>query len=211
MIIIDHRRNSVEQIKATPSNLGVEIDLRSIGKDIVVTHDPFATDAILFSEWLTHFNHRFLIVNVKEEGLEASVLRLLERHGVSDFFILDESFPFIRKWALAGLSKFAVRVSEFEDKKTVLNLAEWLKSQGKKIDWVWVDSFTGNTPLPECMAALRAAGLKVCIVSPELHHVEDPASWQSHVENFIRSIKKAEIKPDAVCSKLPKTWQESFL
>lgn len=209
MIIIDHRRNSIEQIRETPFFFGAEIDLRSAGNNIILAHDPFS-EGVLFSEWLQHFNHRFLIVNVKEEGMEKSILSLLQEHDVSDFFILDESFPFIRKWALTGLSKFAVRVSEFEDKETALNLAAWLGQQGKKIDWVWMDSFTGAVPQLECVAALKAADLKTCFVSPELHHIDEPDSWHERVNEFIKSIKQVGIMPDAVCSKLPQAWQASF-
>ena len=212
MILIDHRRNTIEQIKETLPHRGVEIDLRNHGQDILVTHDPFVTDAVTLEEWLQHYRHKFLIANVKEEGMEDRLTALFKKHSIDDFFILDESFPFIRKYALLGLSQFAVRVSEFEDHHTPINLANYLKKQNRTVKWIWVDTFTGE-PIPlEQAIALRAAGFKLCFVSPELHHIADPNSWQKRVEDFIgklQATKTAAIWPDMVCSKLPDLWEQA--
>ncbi|NKC48731.1 hypothetical protein HED54_12165 [Ochrobactrum anthropi ATCC 49188] len=93
MIVIHHRRNTVAELADTDPQFGVEIDLRNHGDDILVTHDPFITRAVLLQDWLKQYRHRFLIANVKEEGLEPRLTALLAEYGVSDFFILDESIP----------------------------------------------------------------------------------------------------------------------
>jgi hypothetical protein len=212
MIIIEHRRNSLEQIRQSLPRRGVEIDLRNHGQEILVTHDPFITEAITIEEWLKNYRHKFLIANVKEEGIEDRLTSLFQQQGIADFFILDESFPFIRKYALLGLSKFALRVSEFEDYRTAIKLADYLQQHGKKVDWIWVDTFTGE-PLPlEQAEALRKAGYKLCFVSPELHHIPDPACWQERVEGFITKLNSMNTKaiwPDMVCSKLPELWEKA--
>jgi hypothetical protein len=210
MIIIHHRRNSVAEINETSPEYGAEIDLRNHGDDIFVTHDPFCTDAVRLDEWLQAYKHRFLIANVKEEGLEPKVLSLFEQHGVGDFFILDESIPYIRKYAMLGLPKFAVRVSEFECVETALRLADYLKQNGRRIEWIWVDSFTGEPLAYEDAVRLREAGYKLCQVSPELHHVDDPVSWRPRIEAFLAKLDKLDLapfRPDMVCTKLPELWR----
>ena len=167
MIYVQHRVNSISQLQKTPLNYGVEIDIRNHGSRLLVEHDPFVTDAPDLCEWLESYNHRFLIVNVKEEGLEPELFALLERYKVKDFFILDESLPYIRKYALEGVSNFAVRVSEYETVETALELQAHLRSSGCKVDWIWLDTFTGH-PLPSAsIARLKSAGFRLCQVSPE--------------------------------------------
>jgi len=206
MLIIQHRCNDRNRLASLPSDFGCEIDLRNHGDQLIVIHDAFDTKADLFSDWLSEYNHRFLIINVKEEGLEEKLFPILKEHKIKEFFILDESFPYIRKWALLGESRFAVRVSHFENYRTALSLSFGLRTEGKKVSWVWIDCFDGQ-PLPKFEAlALKSAGFKLCYVSPELHHMENPDSWHALVNIFIGSLAKQEITPDAVCTKLPSAW-----
>lgn len=208
MLIVDHRRNALTQIEATPVRFGAEIDLRNHGNDILVTHDPFIPDAPRLEEWLEQYKHRFLIANVKEEGMEERLLPLLEQFGVQDFFILDESFPFIRKYARAGVPNFALRVSEFEDYRTALNLVSDLKAVERRVDWVWADSFTGNPLHADVMKALRDAGLKICAVSPELHHVNQPDVWNDLVLGMQDKLSDLNIMPEMVCTKCLTLWED---
>ena len=214
MIIIHHRRNSVDELQETKPEYGVEIDLRNHGKDLIVFHDPFHDEAMNFEEWLASYHHHFLIANVKEEGLEPKLLNLFNKHGVNDYFILDESLPYIRKYALQGLPNFAIRVSEFESVDTALRLQAYLKNESKRVDWIWVDSFTGE-PMPlEELLRLRDAGFKLCQVSPELHHVDRPDCWQPKIEAFLEKLSNLEVGgflPDMVCTKLPQLWLQADL
>ena len=61
--------------KKTPKKYGVEIDLRSENKKIYLHHDPFKKGT-LFSEWLKYYNHKLIVLNVKEEGLEKHIIKL---------------------------------------------------------------------------------------------------------------------------------------
>ena len=205
MIRIKHRTNDIHQLQNTPFNYGVEIDIRNHGDEILVVHDPFSTDAVELSDFLPFYNHKFLIVNVKEEGMEPKLLPLLKQHNIDDFFILDESIPYIRNYAREGIANFALRVSEFESIETALAMNAHLKDEGYRIDWIWVDSFTG-APLPAQSAArLKAIGFKLCQVSPELHHVDDPDSWKQRIATFHAALKE-NYTPDMVCTKRPDLW-----
>jgi hypothetical protein len=210
MLVIHHRRNLVDELKQTPCTNGIEIDIRNHGADLFVVHDPFRTDAVLFSQWIKNYNHKFLIVNVKEEGLEPKVCEILAENNVNDFFILDESFPFIRKYAMQGLSNFAVRISEFESIETAINLANYLRAQRERIDWLWVDCFSGHPWHVEHASFLLDAGFKLCLVSPELHYV-NYAECENLVFQYQEKLCNCQgvaARPDMVCTKFVDLWEE---
>ena len=194
MHTILHRINSIALLEKTPSNFGVEIDIRSDGKNLVLHHDPFEQGE-LFEDWIKHYHHGILILNVKEEGLESSVLKLMKEYKINDFFFLDQSFPFLRKTAVMGESRCAVRVSEYENIDTALYLSGM-------VDWIWIDCFT-RFPLKTKEAdQLTNAGFKLCIVSPELQgRIE-----RAHVIEFRRELELLDIKGDAVCTKYADLW-----
>ncbi len=88
MQIIAHRKNTIEELVATPVEYGVEMDIRSIGNRLVVTHDAF-TDALDFEDWIAHYRHNTLSLNIKEEGIEYRVKEIVESHGIQNYFFLD--------------------------------------------------------------------------------------------------------------------------
>ena len=194
MFIIHHRRNTLDLLRKTPSHLGVEIDIRSYGPDLVVHHDPFV-GALSMDEWLSAYNHKFIILNTKEEGLEERLLSLMACKGIQDFFFLDQSFPFLIKTARSGEKRCAVRVSEYESVDTALSLAG-------QIDWVWVDVFTKFPLSCSQYDLLKSAGFKLCLVSPEL---------QQHPSTMLTAIKERmeaeNMVMDAVCTKFPEAWE----
>lgn len=196
MIRIAHRRNTIDQLKATSADLGVEVDIRSFGDRLIIHHDPFV-DGEDFEDWLSHYRQRFLILNVKEEGLEQRLLALMAARGIADFFFLDQSFPFLVKTARAGEKRCAVRVSEFEAMATAEALAGL-------VSWIWVDCFT-RFPLTGADARrLQALGFKLCLVSPELQGRAGEAS----IPEMRALLAREEIRADAVCTKLPELWSE---
>jgi hypothetical protein len=195
MIIVRHRRNTCEQLRETAPELGVEVDIRSRGDELIMHHDPFV-DGERFEDWLAHFRHRTLILNVKEEGLEERLIALMQAHEIDDYFFLDQSFPFLVRTANRGESRCAVRLSEFESLDTALTLAG-------RIDWVWVDCFT-RFPLDGAQAErLQQAGFKLCLVSPELQG----RAAADEIAALRAFLKREGIVADAVCTKEPGLWQ----
>jgi len=193
--IISHRRNTVAELIDTPTKYGIEVDIRSLGEQLIIHHDPFVTGEN-FEDWLEAFQHKTLILNVKEEGLEARLIALMKSKGIDDYFFLDQSFPFLVKWAAAGEHRCAVRVSEFESIETALTLAG-------KVDWVWVDCFTRFPLSQEGALRLKKAGFKLCLVSPELQGREA----QTEIPLLINLLNDREILADAVCTKRPDLWE----
>jgi len=189
-----HRVNTRYQLEQTPPDLGVEVDIRSKGETLIIHHDPFQ-DGELFDDWVQAFQHGTLILNVKEEGLEERLLERMERHGIENFFFLDQSFPFLRKTASQGESRCAVRVSEYESVETALSLSGM-------VQWIWVDCFTRFPLSGEEGRRLVDEGFKLCFVSPELQGRME----REHVISFRRGIESHGIVGDAVCTKYPDLW-----
>ena len=190
MEFIAHRRNTRSELRETPTCHGVEVDIRAWGDRLIVHHDPFM-EGEPFDDWVTGYEHGTLILNVKEEGLEKRLTSSMREHEIDDYFFLDQSFPFLIKTALGGERRCAVRVSEFESPDTALALAG-------KIDWVWVDCFS-RFPLDRAAwMSLADAGLRLCLVSPDLLGRTDPSEILAQ-----RAMLDAwGVEPDAVCCKL---------
>jgi hypothetical protein len=195
MIIVAHRRNTQAELQSTPTQYGVEVDIRTQGDRLIVAHDPFIQGEDL-RDWIRAYRHALLILNVKEEGLESALLELMRERGIAQFFFLDQSFPFLVRTARQGEKRCAVRVSEFESVDTALALAGL-------VDWVWVDCFT-RFPLSAGDAArLRAAGMKLCLVSPELQGRHDP----QELADLRHRLRTMDANIAAVCTKYPDRWQ----
>ncbi len=194
MHIIAHRKNTLADLNNSPRCYGVEVDIRSNGDQLIIHHDPFSHGEN-FETWIAAYQHGTLILNVKEEGLEARLLALMEKHQIKDFFFLDQSFPFLVKWSKAGERRCAVRVSEFESIETALSLAG-------KVDWVWVDCFTHFPLTREDVERLLASGFKLCLVSPELQG--RPA--EEEIPALITLLNERNIQAHAVCTKRPDLW-----
>jgi len=196
--LISHRRNTLAELRATPSNYGVEVDIRSQGKDLVIHHDPFVAGEP-FEDWFRAYQHGTLILNVKEEGLEGRLIELMKSRGFDDYFFLDQSFPYLVKWSRAGEHRCAVRVSEFESVETAMTLAG-------KVDWVWVDCFTKFPLTHEESRQLQQVGFKLCLVSPELQGRDA----NSEIPRLIELIHQLGIVAQAVCTKRPDLWERDI-
>ena len=194
--LIAHRVNTREMLEKTDKSLGIEVDIRTYGNRFVIHHDPMeaGTD---FDEWLSAYDHKTLILNVKEEGLEPYLIEKMQSAGIEDYFFLDQSFPFLVKYAVQSRGRSAVRLSEFEDMNTVLTLKD-------KINWVWIDCFTKFPLTQEIAVSLQEAGFKTCLVSPELQGRFDI----SEITNMAETMTQLSFVPDAVCTKLPGDWKK---
>ena len=195
MQIIAHRKNTIAELSQTPTEFGIEVDIRSWCKELTIHHDPFVKGED-FREWLNHYQHQMLILNVKEEGLEAELIELMKEHSISNYFFLDQSFPFLVKWVKLGEKRLAVRVSEYESINTALSLKD-------KAEWIWVDCFT-HFPLSSDEAIqLKEAQFKLCLVSPELQG----RNAEFEIPALKELLRTRNITADAVCTKRPDLWQ----
>ena len=193
---IQHRVNTIEELEMTPPEFGIEVDIRSNGSHLVIHHDPFK-EGVLFDEWINHFNHGTLILNVKEEGLEPFLISKMAKLDFKNYFFLDQSFPFMLKYAKAADGRSAVRYSEFESLQTAVSLSG-------KVSWVWVDCFSELPLTKNDLKELQQNKFKICLVSPELQRM----NADEKIPEFAARLRELEFLPDAVCTKVPSIWKD---
>lgn len=195
MKIIIHRVNTIKKLEILDPKYGVEIDIRSNNGKLILQHDPFK-NGDLFDKWLKSYKHRTIILNIKEEGLEESIIESLENYKVDDYFFLDQSFPFLIKKKDSVNKKSAIRFSEFEDIETIKNSLDY-------VSWIWIDCFSKYPKKNlKLLNTFKQQGIKLCLVSPELqgHNIFD------FVNDHYSLIKSYNL--DAVCTKNPEFWKK---
>ena len=194
MIVVKHRVNSIEELLLTPTELGVEVDVRSNSSGLYLSHDPFTKGEAL-DDYMQQFQHAFIVLNLKEDGLEEKCLDLIRTHSVGDYFFLDQPAPSLIRRGLLGARDGATRLSEYESFETV-------EAQAGLCNWVWLDYFKPPSFDQDLILRLQSLELKVCLVSPELHS-ED--RYEETLE-LASKVSQSRFKPDAVCTKVPNLW-----
>tara|TARA_E500000178_G_scaffold315404_1_gene334351 strand:- start:87 stop:692 length:606 start_codon:yes stop_codon:yes gene_type:complete len=187
MEYISHRVNTIKELKETPFEFGVEVDLRDFNNRLILQHDPFI-DGEDFEEYLKHYNHGTMILNIKSERIEHRVLETIKKFNVEKYFFLDSSFPMIHLLSNDNQKNIALRFSEFESIETILNMRN-------KVNWIWVDCFTKLPITKESYQTLKKEGLKICMVSPELQ------GQKEKIKEYKNYLNESGIQLDAVCSK----------
>ena len=188
MEYIAHRINTIEELKQIPKEYGVELDLRDYGERLILQHDPFK-DGEDFEEYLKHYNHGTMILNIKSERIEHKVLELIQKYNIKKYFFLDSSFPMIYLLSKSGEKNIALRFSEFEGIDTILNMKG-------KVEWIWVDCFTNLPITAENYKLLKEHGFKFCLVSPELQ------GQNEKLEYYKKYLQDEGIFFDAICTKV---------
>ena len=190
-LFICHRINKSSELINVNYDQGIELDLRDYGDSLLLSHDPFNTpeNMELFDDFLQKYDKGLIILNIKSERIEYKILELLKKHGVTDYFFLDSSFPMIYQLHKIHENNIAIRFSEFESMESVKSVLTMVK-------WVWVDCFTKFPLDKKSYDTIRNMGLKICLVSPELqgHPIE-------RIQEFKQIIKKNNFKIDAICTK----------
>ena len=205
MIIINHRVNTIQDLKLIPPNHGIEIDVRYHKDKIILNHDAFnhhiSKDTKL-SELLEkcEFNGP-IILNLKSVGIEEKCIKIMNEFKLSNWFFLDMSLPLLVKYSdkayenksnLFSKDNLAVRFSDKEPIESVLLFKD-------KVRWVWVDYFSDFPLTLKNLLLLKNANFKICLVSPEIQQnsIYTPDQVKEKCSGF-------EI--EAVCTKEPSIW-----
>ncbi|MBI2578457.1 MAG: hypothetical protein HYW26_01970 [Candidatus Aenigmarchaeota archaeon] len=190
MIIAMHRVNTIEDLKKTPVGLGVETDLRSDGKDIILHHEPFFGNGEKLEDFISRYSHEFIILDIKSEGIERRAIDIVENAGIKDYYLLNVNFPFIMKLAKTGFRKMSVRFSDFESADACLAMKN-------KADFVWVESFSKLALTKEVCKKL-SRHFRLSLVSPELY-------GRNEIEIYKKKLKGMDIH--SVCTDYPDKWR----
>lgn len=153
------------------AGLGTELDLRDLGGELVIAHDPPAAGALaaerVFELLARHDPALPLAVNIKADGLQAPLAALIARTGLRDAFVFDMSVPDTLQWQRTQVPVF-VRHSDVEPDPVLYEGAAG----------VWLDGFGGDWWDTDVVRRHLAAGKRVCVVSPELHGRDPRPVWE---------------------------------
>jgi hypothetical protein len=188
MEFIAHRINTIRELKKVPKEYGVEVDLRDYGDRLILHHDPFK-EGEDFEEYLKHYDHGTIILNIKSERIEFRVIDLLIKYKITDYFFLDCSFPMIHLLSEQGEKNIALRFSEFEGLDTIRNMKG-------KVNWIWVDYLLGYPLRNEFFNALHELNMKVCLVCPSLLRKDKKIIY------YKQRLEIDGFMPNAICLKL---------
>lgn len=188
MRFIAHRINKTEELDKLSVEYGVELDLRDdLNGRIYIQHNPFEPGED-FEDYIKHYHHGTMILNIKSERIELKILDLLEKYKIKDYFFLDSSFPMIFLLSEKGEHNIALRLSEYEGMDTIRHMVG-------RVNWIWVDCFTkipiGKNELEE----LKSMGYKTCFVSPELQ------GRDKEIEEYKNYLRSQGMQFDAICTK----------
>jgi len=188
---IAHRILNLESLDKVPLSWGVEFDVHAFGDRLVVAHEPFI-DGILFSDFISQTKGRFLAVNIKEEGIEGTVISELKNKNISNFFLFDVTTPQVFRLGKTYSKVLAIRYSQLEK----IDLSE----SRKFAKYLWLDTFNGEFWLNKSLIReIKNLGFNICFVSPELHR---PPIGNKYT--FYQNLLKHENmfdEGDSICTK----------
>ena len=183
MIIIKHRVNSIKEINP---KFGLEIDIHNYNNKLVLAHDHPNEQSIKLEDFITHIpKNSLLAINIKNEEVEAELKIILSRSKTTNYFTFD--------WPVTSL-----RNAINHDLNCAFRLSEYEKDIVPNCPWVWLDSFNGIWYDADFLISLKKSGIKLAIVSPELHNREADI-------NKVKDIVNA-VKVDAMCTDIPEFW-----
>ncbi len=183
MIIIKHRVNSIKEINP---KFGLEIDIHNYNNKLVLAHDHPNEQSIKLEDFITHIpKNSLLAINIKNEEVEAGLKIILSRTKTTNYFTFD--------WPVTSLHN-AIN----HDLNCAFRLSEYEKDIVPNCPWVWLDSFNGIWYDADFLISLKKSGIKLAIVSPELHNREEDISKVKEIVNAV--------KVDAICTDIPEFW-----
>ena len=180
MFFSESEKNSPKALRrALDDGFGIETDLRDLNGRVVISHDPPRdSPAPSTLEWLLEQiasspSAGRIGLNIKSDGLAAMIESELKKIGldVNQFFVFDMSAPDCLSYLKGALPVYS-RISDYEPTPAFLD-----KSKG-----VWVDNFSGCFQQVKRAKDLIDQGVRVAVVSPELHRRNHEGLWNEIVE-----------------------------
>lgn len=164
---------------------GVETDVRDYDGQLVVAHDMPTRPLVYLEEFFQLYKSYgadlTLALNIKSDGLQDELCRLIAEYRVTNYFLFDMSTPEGLSYLKTNLVTFT-RQSEYEETPPYYSLA----------DGIWLDEFNGHWINDEIIAYHLSNKKEVCIVSPDLHGRDYSEEWK-HYKSIEQSSGSAKI------------------
>lgn len=211
MKIISHRgfwtseyeKNTVSAfIRSLKCGYGIETDVRDCNGELVISHDVPFQKAYLFDDFLATYckfsevstSSLCIAINIKSDGLQSKVKKLLDKYKIQNYFVFDMSVPDTINYIKQGIITFS-RVSELENNNTLNSMT----------NGIWLDQFYGDWYKSDLIEELVNSYNQVCIVSPELHNRSKDECWEMLLK-LPSNIRSKVI----LCTDLPNKAKDYF-
>lgn len=136
-----------------------------------------------------------LALNIKADGLQVMVSRLLEDFSPPSAFVFDMSIPDMLQWLKVGVPVFT-RQSDIEPEPLLADLCAG----------IWLDAFESDWWEADTVRRHLDKGLQVCIVSPELHRRAHLPVW----ERLCTQSDLLNVPGLMICTDHPEAARELF-
>lgn len=208
MIILSHRgywkntseKNQLSAFKRSFSlGFGTETDIRDYKSKLVISHDIANQNSLdivqFFDLYKQHNSSLPLALNIKSDGLQIELLKLLKQYHIQNYFVFDMSVPDGLGYINQNIKTFT-RESEYE-----ISPSFYKESKG-----IWLDEFHTHWINQTTIEKHLKNDKLVCIVSPDLHKRNYKKEWQHYkeIENNL------EINSLMLCTDYPEEAKEFF-
>ena len=178
---------------------GTETDIRDYKGELVISHDIADKNSILVKEFFEvykKYNSNLpLALNIKADGLQLKLKKLLAEYDIDNYFVFDMSVPDGLQYLTQDIKAFT-RESEYEKIPSFYN-----KSYG-----VWLDEFKEHWINKDTIKRHIDKSKQICIVSPDLHKREYTNEWKHYKE----IEKELGINNLMMCTDYPEQAKEFF-
>ena len=192
------KNTSVAFTRALENDFGIETDFRDLDGELVVSHDLPRADAMPIGQFISLYaascNDRLMALNIKADGLQPLIKKMVEDSGMQNYFAFDMSVPDMRGYFSEGIPTFT-RLSEYEQSPSFLD-----KSMG-----VWLDAFEGDWYDYPIIKGLLEKNKRVAIVSSELHGRPHHNLW-----TFLKTNQLHQNLLISLCTDFPLEAKEYF-
>jgi len=178
---------------------GTETDIRDRHSKLVISHDMADDKAIALEDFFAIYrqypSNLPLALNIKADGLQHELHRLLDIYEIDNYFVFDMAVPDGLGYAKYPMHAFT-RQSEYEVEPSFYSLA-----QG-----VWLDEFDGHWLSDDVIERHLQNGKHLCIVSPDLHRRVYAEEWL-HYKQLEQRIGKDRLM---LCTDFPELARGYF-
>ena len=194
-------QNTLKSFEMSLQNdFGVEMDLRDMLEDIVISHDIPNKSSLFLNDFFMLYrnfsNQVPLALNIKADGLQDLLESFLKKHNIKNYFVFDMSVPDALIYLKLGFNVFT-RQSEYEQQPSFYEQA----------CGVWMDEFNDHWINESVIRRHLDNDKKICIVSPELHKREFEKEWTEYKKISDRLDNRDNLM---ICTDYPLKAKEFF-
>lgn len=199
--VAGEKNSSGALFKALDFGFGIETDVRDLNGKLVISHDiPVCESELslenLFEYYASNGHIGTLALNIKSDGLQQEIKKLLKKYAIKNYFVFDMSIPDTLGYLSQDIRTY-IRCSELEDCRPLIARAHG----------VWLDELTAEWIDVTTLTKLGEYLSPICIVSSELHGRTYTELWRNIKEALDKSVCNSRLM---ICTDLPDDARKYF-